>query len=335
MSAIYPIISVIVPIYCAEKHLVRCIESILKQTFQNFELILVDDGSIDNCPTICDEYINKDPRIKVIHKENGGVSSARNAGLAAACGKYVMFCDSDDYVDQEWCLQLYQAICLYPTAWINCNIWNVNADEQAVVHYSPEGDEPVYVKKSFFDIYCLSLSGSLWNKIYSRDVIMSNSIRFNESYKIGEDVDFNVKYYKHCNSIIFISSPLYYYCENSGSLTKTYNYSFDMHRSVFRDRIPCIEPEHLGEYCDDWIWRFVHILNDTVVSQNHSNFWQKMNYNQKMMQTEEFIYCVQHATGKKENPLFMKIIKLHNYYLFWLFQKVCKIKASLKKRTIV
>lgn len=91
-------ISVIVPIYGVEKFLPNCIESLLHQTYTNLEIILVDDGSKDNCPAICDEYAKKDNRIKVIHKENGGLSSARNAGLKLACGEYISLIDSDDFV---------------------------------------------------------------------------------------------------------------------------------------------------------------------------------------------------------------------------------------------
>ena len=94
-------ISIIVPVYKAEKYLPRCVESLLSQTYRELEIILVDDGSPDNCPEICDGYAEKDSRVKVIHKENGGVSSARNAGLEAASGDYITFVDSDDYVDGQ------------------------------------------------------------------------------------------------------------------------------------------------------------------------------------------------------------------------------------------
>lgn len=105
-----PIISVIVPVYNVEKYLPRCIDSILAQTFTDFELILVDDGSPDNCGAICDEYAAKDKRVRVIHKSNGGVSSARNAGLDAASGEYVTFVDSDDYIAEDRLKQMHSSI---------------------------------------------------------------------------------------------------------------------------------------------------------------------------------------------------------------------------------
>lgn len=98
-----PLISVIVPIYNVESYLNRCVESIVNQTYQNLEIILVDDGSPDNCPQICDDWARKDSRIKVIHKENGGLSDARNAGMNIATGEYISFIDSDDYVALDFC----------------------------------------------------------------------------------------------------------------------------------------------------------------------------------------------------------------------------------------
>ena len=96
------LISIIVPVYKAEKHLSECIDSIISQTYENFELILIDDGSPDNSGKICDEYAEKDKRIRAIHKENGGVSSARNTGLDNASGEYITFIDSDDFVDKQY-----------------------------------------------------------------------------------------------------------------------------------------------------------------------------------------------------------------------------------------
>ena len=94
-------VSIIVPIYMVEKYLVRCIESIISQTYSNLEIILVDDGSLDDCPQICDEYAKKDNRIKAIHKKNGGLSSARNAGMEVVTGNYILFVDSDDYIKED------------------------------------------------------------------------------------------------------------------------------------------------------------------------------------------------------------------------------------------
>ena len=106
----YPLISVIVPVYKTEKYLNKCIESIVNQTYENLEIILVDDGSPDNCPSICDSWAEKDKRIKVIHKENAGVSAARNSALEIFSGKYVSFVDSDDWIDNDCIEYLYNSV---------------------------------------------------------------------------------------------------------------------------------------------------------------------------------------------------------------------------------
>lgn len=332
MIFVNPAISIVVPVYEAEKYINRCIDSILAQIFTDFELILVDDGSTDNSGKICDEYAAKDSRVRVIHKFNGGVSSARNAALDIAAGEYIMFCDSDDYVDKQWCQQMYAVIHHYPDAWINCNIYDDwEGDIKLRVHVS--NDAQLYEKSTFFAIDKRSLSGALWNKIYSNGIIRSHFLRFNENYKIGEDVNFNVHYYQYCTSSIWVSKALYYYCYNGSSLTHKYTSdNFNNYRTIFSDRLACIESEHLGDYLDNWLWRFVKMLDEVHDPRNSMSFVKRMAYCQEMMNTEEFRYCVSNAPGKSESPLYMKAVRTHNYYLFWVFQKVCHLKAMLKKQ---
>ena len=107
------LISVIIPVYNVSQYLPRCIESVINQTYQNLEIILVDDGATDDSGVICDDYARKDPRIRVVHKENGGLSSARNAGIQIARGEYLTFIDSDDYVDRDYTEFLYELVCQY------------------------------------------------------------------------------------------------------------------------------------------------------------------------------------------------------------------------------
>ncbi len=121
-----PAVSVIVPVYKVEPYLRRCVDSILAQTFTDFELILVDDGSPDNCGAICDEYAEKDSRVKVIHKKNGGVSSARNMGLDAARGEYIYFCDGDDYIEKELLADAVQAMSGYDMVVFNTFFVDIN-----------------------------------------------------------------------------------------------------------------------------------------------------------------------------------------------------------------
>lgn len=210
-----PAISIIVPVYKVEEYLPKCIDSILAQTFADFELILVDDGSPDNCGKICDEYADKDNRIVVIHKENGGVSSARNAGLDIAKGKYIGFIDSDDYIDPDMYETLYN------------NLVNNNADisicgifvcyKNVIKNYY---SNPISGVFSGIDAFKLALSGkgcafAPYNKLYKKEIL--DTIRF-PALKIGEDLfiigDIMLKAKK---VIICTDLPKYYYVQRQDS----------------------------------------------------------------------------------------------------------------------
>lgn len=193
-----PQISVIVPVYNVEKYLHRCVDSILAQTFTDFELILVDDGSPDNCGAICDEYAAKDSRIRVIHKENGGVSSARNAGIDAAGGEYSTFIDSDDYVTAD-----YLAGLMRTSADLVC--------QTAVMVYEKDGTEhrchmtPQKINNPDSNqIRELLLKGGFnWTpcKRFRTNIISTNHVQFNHKVNFGEDTLFVVEYTKYARTI--------------------------------------------------------------------------------------------------------------------------------------
>ncbi|GEM_PF-470544 len=233
-----PIISVIVPVFKVEPYLRRCVDSILVQTFTDFELILVDDGSPDNCPGICDEYALIDARVKVIHKPNGGLSSARNAGLDVATGEYVLFVDSDDYVSSD----------LLSTA---MSSFTANVDRVTFSYYYMDEDtgkssvllpkeNKVYdistdsSKQDFFicDLLTYHVCWAAWATIYRRTIIEQYHIRFIDTDKIfAEDVLFILCYTSCCKQIVYISTPLYYYVANrSGSIISKEKYNFKIGR---------------------------------------------------------------------------------------------------------
>lgn len=326
-----PAISIIVPVYKVEPYLRRCVDSILGQSYADFELILVDDGSPDNCPAICDEYAARDSRVVVIHQENGGVSKARNAALDIARGQYIMFCDGDDFVSPQWCEAILNVITQCPLAWIVCNVFLAYPDGTFRLKKETE-EEASFRNATFYELFKSSLDGSPCNKIYNRMVLGEYSIRFNEAYKIGEDTDFNMRYLSYCDDIIFVPQGLYYYWQNAASTINAYNpYSFDDYRHTFFDRLPYIDVEYMDEYMDNWLWRFVNMLENTHAKENPMSLLEQLKYNNKMMNTTEFRYCSERAPGTRESALFMKIVRLRNYYVYWLFQRLCSIKAKLMR----
>lgn len=216
-----PIISIIVPVYNVESYLERCIESILNQSFKEFELILVNDGSTDGCKDICNEYKTKDKRIKVIHKENGGLSSARNAGLDIARGKYIGFVDSDDFINKDMYKTLFNTIQDNNSDMIICDYYKVNEDDINKFRNIKCSCENIEVKNlnKLESIDNLFLTGEkfifAWNKLYKRELF--NDLRY-EKGRIYEDEYLAHRILYKCNKVSIIEAKIYYYVQRKGSL---------------------------------------------------------------------------------------------------------------------
>lgn len=209
------LISIIVPIYNVEKYLSQCVESLINQTYKNIEIILVDDGSKDNCGNICDEYAQKDNRIIVVHKENGGLSDARNKGIDIAKGKYFVFVDSDDYVSNKFVENLYQMILEN-----DCDI--AICDYLQFENTLPVQEELQIKVDVLSNIEVLSKIYSenvkmivAWNKIYKKELF--NQIRYPFG-KINEDEFTTYKLIYKANKVAISNEPLYYYRFNSSSI---------------------------------------------------------------------------------------------------------------------
>lgn len=218
-----PEISVIVPVYKAESTIERCVGSLRKQTFSDIEIILIDDGSPDNAGSMCDAFAKEDPRIRVIHQKNGGVSAARNAGLDAATGKYLMFCDSDDYVAPEWCQWMYEAM---EPGNIHMAVCAVTTTADRSKPQAVQTIPQTYIEPSEFlkMIPCVRIN-ELWNKIFRTAVIRKYGLRFDFRISRCEDVLFILEYLRYIspgNRLCYGSPPLYYYMDTLGSLSKVY-----------------------------------------------------------------------------------------------------------------
>lgn len=210
------LISVIVPVYNVEKYLDRCIESIVSQTYKNLEIILVDDGSPDNCPKMCDEWAKKDDRIIVIHKDNGGVSSARNAALDIATGDYIGFIDSDDYVSKRYFEILINNLKKYDADICCCNFYVT--DSYSVIDKSKYKFKICKKNQILINYFKDDFVGpSVHCKIYSSKII--ENLRFDTNISIGEDYVFNYYVFNCSNCVLQIDENLYYYNLNENSVT--------------------------------------------------------------------------------------------------------------------
>lgn len=223
-------ISVIVPIYNAERLLHRCISSILNQSYTDFELILVNDGSQDSSGLICEEYAARDSRVRVLHKENGGVSSARNIGLENSRGEWVTFCDADDYVDYDW-LKVYEDLLTNKS---DIYIQGVN---KVIIKPQIKIKEIVPIKKKgkfddkrnlIVSLFCLGLYGYTVNKLFKKSLIDKIALRFDVNSTCAEDTQFVSQYLESVTSYECIDEAHYFYIlpETDKKYGGNYYYSF-------------------------------------------------------------------------------------------------------------
>lgn len=205
-------ISVIVPIYKAEQYVHRCIDSILAQSYTDFELLLIDDGSPDSSGAICEEYAARDNRIRVFHKENGGVSSARNLGLDNARGEYVTFCDADDYVGVDWLIVYYEALKQNLDFAIQGIYYITNNGEIEKKGLIPYIGGNLNEKRTLIvRLMNQYVFGYPVTKLFRRQIIEDNHIRFDEQSAFREDEQFFSQYLINVNSFMCIDKENYYY----------------------------------------------------------------------------------------------------------------------------
>lgn len=221
------IVSIIIPVYRVEKYLSRCIDSVINQSYENIEIILVDDGSPDNCGYICDEYAKRDSRVKVIHKENEGVCVARNLGINVSTGDYIFFVDSDDYISKEAISVLLKHVKQIDADITigNYNIFNQNNEVKQVNTFDEISLEkellnsPQERYKYFFGN---SFGIQVWNRLYKSSFIKKNNVMFEKQVYYGEDFLFNMKLFIRNPKICLVDSTTYFYYQNSESITNSY-----------------------------------------------------------------------------------------------------------------
>ena len=209
-------ISVIVPIYNVEKYLARCVDSIVNQTYKNLEIILVDDGSPDRCPQMCDDYAEKDSRIKVVHKKNGGLSDARNEGMAVATGEYISFIDSDDYVSDDFFECLLDVMNKENSDIAECSVvkfyednrFDEFSDDLSVKTYDTQDAMSALIAENPFHQH-------VWNKLYKTELVKDIPYAVG---KLNEDEFWTYRVFGRANKVARINKTMYYYFQRSSSI---------------------------------------------------------------------------------------------------------------------
>ncbi len=325
-----PKISIIVPVYKSEKYITRCIDSILGQTFTDFELILVDDGSPDNSGAICDEYASKYSRIRVIHQANSGAAAARNTGIKEAIGEYLMFCDSDDYVSPMW-LEHLVSLAEDNTLPMGsyCNDINLLGKE---INLSIPVREKV-INTEYYVFNQAGVAGFLCNAIYRRDTVISNNIMLREQHSEGdynEDLIFALRYASKIKYIAYTGYSDYLYDVRNDSLS----HSFDKHYFAKYKEKYCLWKSFLAENnCPEEQLKdlsttmLYHFLVSLQMCIDNKEGYRKF---KSVVTCPEMQEIVNIADTSKENPKIIKLIKnkqasaLYGLYLLQNLKRRCK-----------
>lgn len=222
------LVSIIIPVYNAEKYIKQCIESVLKQTYNAFELLIIDDGSTDFSGKICDEYMLFTEKVQVFHQKNLGVSAARNVGLEHARGKFIVFIDADDILTEDSVerriFEIGDADLLIGSYDVVNDDMNIIKEMPKCVKYNWNQGEAI---KNLFEGAEIGYQGYLWNKMFRKKIIMDNKIKFKNGVAYNEDCLFMLEYLLRCNYIKLIDAKLYFYRENKNSAMGSLNYITD------------------------------------------------------------------------------------------------------------
>lgn len=336
-------VSIIVPVYLAQNHLSHCIDSILVQTEPDFELLLVDDGSPDQSGSLCDAYAAKDPRVRVMHKPNGGVSSARNTGLSFAKGEYVVFIDSDDYIEPAYIADLLSA------AEKNPEYGNIWCAFQTVTDYYHGNCQPNFVHDSaYLTFHCdqimslheMWMDASPCNKLYKTSIIQRHHLHFSEDLSLGEDWLFNLAYLdaENTKKILVITEPLYNYVQSNPE-SLDHQYRPDLLSIYRRLNHTCEEylkkwnvpQEQTQIFYNSRFYLYERILSNTLHAPNLSTA-EKYRWNNRFLKSAEFQSVLKQTTCYI-HPLYRVSYRLGNYYFIVLlnFLQKCK-KLLLRKR---
>ena len=258
------LISVIVPVYKVEAYLDRCMQSIVNQTYSNLEIILVDDGSPDRCGAMCDAWAEKDSRIKVIHKENGGLSDARNAGMSIANGEYIAFVDSDDWVHPEYLSLLHRAARVYGVTMVGCDY--LMTDENGIEHYVEEPEMESHCAAQALEMLTNNRGyrAVAWNKLYHRSLLEG------ETYPVGryhEDEFFTYRIMDKAGKLAYVNAPLYFYFQRSGSIMQSVSVkhldaldAYLERLELFRQKYPELYREGKVNFCNACVNNYADAL---------------------------------------------------------------------------
>ena len=324
-----PKVSVIVPVYNAEAYLERCIKAILVQTFEDFELILVNDGSDDQSGILCENFEKTDPRIRVVHQENQGASIARNTGLDLARGEYIMFCDCDDTVSLQWIERLLRysktdcfPICSY------CHQTKQLGEPKELEVKSGKN----YHSTGYFAFWQSGIAGYLCNALFDRRIIEQHHIRLRSNQQEGdynEDLLFNLQYVRHMKEIVYVGYADYLYDTREGSLSRSLDrFYFKKYEEKFRLWYDYLNAVHTvgwqEELSSSMLYHYFVALQMAFDARDKKKF-------KEIIHSETVQFCLKTSENSNENERLIRMARKKQTCLLWLIYKLQAWKRRMKK----
>jgi len=288
MSQEKALISIIIPVYKVEKYLEKCIQSVINQTYENLQIILVDDGSPDNCGKICDEYAKKDHRIEVIHKSNGGLSDARNKGLEIAKGEYIGFVDSDDYIEADMYEVLYNLLKQYNADVSICNFYTVSQGKISIKNADNginEYNRIEILKEILLD---KNIQSYAWNKLYKKELFDEIKYPIGKKY---EDIGTTFYLLEKCNKVVVTGKSEYYYINRQDSIVNNVTEStITDYIELIIQRYDYIEEniKELSSYNKDYLKRILKTAEKDIKSLNEVGDYTKKKYEELYNKVQKF-----------------------------------------------
>ena len=288
MSQEKALISIIIPVYKVEKYLEKCIQSVINQTYENLQIILVDDGSPDNCGKICDEYAKKDHRIEVIHKSNGGLSDARNKGLEIAKGEYIGFIDSDDYIESDMYEVLYNLLKQYNAYVSICNFYTVSQGKIAIKNAEngiKEYNRIEILKEVLLDN---NIQSYAWNKLYKKELFDEIKYPVGKKY---EDIGTTFYLLEKCNKVVVTGKPEYYYINRQDSIVNNVTETtITDYIELIMQRYDYIEEniKELSSYNKDYLKRILKTAEQDIKNLNEVGDYTKRKYEELYNKVQKF-----------------------------------------------
>lgn len=332
-------ITVIVPAFNAEKTIKKCLDSIINQSYKDCKIIVIDDGSSDSTPHICDEYASKNDNISVFHIDNKGVSNARNVGIENVCTEYFVCVDSDDSVERDYLKCLYLAKKQFPQAghyW--CCFKTDKKGEQTEYLADKENEVSFFSKKQIMSLYEKWIAQAPYCKLYDTRIVHSCGLKMNTKYNLGEDLMFNLDYLDSVKNdkIVIINKATYnYILGNSNSLDSKYRENLDEIYDFLNNYILDYlrkwdaNSDQLQIFYNVEFNSFENVLNNEMNEKNTISYSEKIRKNSERLASEKFRTILSN-TNRYVNPFLLKAYKSNNYKNVILFNKLAKLKAKIR-----